>query len=213
MEPIKPLKFSSPGPVILAPDELPIGCSGSTTAGQLGASVKAASKDARPPPVAKSSVSTAWLLGGEAKQEPLHLRFCPSLSWEDRVMGFIGCYVIGFTLSMTSMISFPALLAGHPGPFALKYSIGNVIGLLSTAFLVGLKTQLRSMTAPVRLGATIIYLLSILLTLVSALVFRIPGITLLAMLLQFCALLWYCASYIPFGRQCLRGCIDRVLRF
>lgn len=209
MQPIKPLKFNSAGPLILRPDETPLTAHVPPTGTQRARIFVESRRPTQS--AARSAKSTIWLLG-EAKQEPLHLRFCPSLSWEDRVMGFAGCFVIGITLSLSSMISFPQLLAGHPGPFALKYSFGNVLGLTSTAFLVGPKTQLKNMMAPVRLGATVVYLLTICLTLFFALVLRVAPITLLSMVVQFCALLWYCASYIPFGRQCLRSCIGRVFR-
>ena len=125
-------------------------------------------------------------------------------------MGFVGCYVIGMTLSITSMMSFPALVAGHPAPFAWKYSAGNVLGLVSTAFLVGPKTQLKSMMSPIRIGTTVVYLSSIAVTLFCAIILRVAALTLVAMIVQFCALLWYCASYIPFGRQLLRRCLGKM---
>eukprot|EP00966_Prymnesium_polylepis_P331467 7387025-Prymnesium_polylepis.1 len=200
MEPIKPIKFHADGPPILEADAAAE--SEVAVALRSGAS-NAAAQD--------SAAGTAWLLG-EAKQEPLHLRCLPSLSWEDRVMGFLGCYIIGVALGLSAMMSFPGVVAGHPEPFAWKYSAGNVLGLVSTAFLVGPKTQLKSMMAPVRLGATVIYLSSIALTLVAAIVLRVGLLTLLAMVVQYCALLWYSASYIPFGRQCLRGCIGWLFR-
>ena len=213
LKPIKPIKFSGGGPPILEPDDAepsaaaaPVTLHPSPAGSSWWSSTSKAAGSGR-----ESASASIWLLG-EAKQEPLHVRFCPSLSWEDRVMGFLGCYVIGISLSISSMMSYPALLTGHPGPFAWKYSAGNVLGLVSTSFLVGPKTQLKNMMAPVRLGATVVYLSSIVVTLVSAIVFRLTVLTLLAMIIQFCALLWYCASYIPFGRHCLRSCIGRVIR-
>ena len=209
LKPIRPIHFSGGGPPILEPDDADP--SAAVAPVTLPAGSSWLSSTSKAPTSARENASVnIWLLG-EAKQEPLHLRFCPSLSWEDRVMGFLGCYVIGISLSISSMMSYPALLTGHPGPFAWKYSAGNVLGLVSTSFLVGPRTQLKNMMAPVRLGATVVYLSSILVTLVSAIVLRLTLPTLLAMLIQFCALLWYCASYIPFGRQCLRGCIGRVI--
>ena len=135
---------------------------------------------------------------------------CPSLSWEDRVLGFCGCFAIGFTLSLTSVLSFPLLLAGDPSPFAWKYSVGNVLSLASSAFLVGPRAQCEQMASPVRLGATAVYLASIGFTVWAALVFRSDWLTLAAIVLQFCALAWYCASYIPFGRACITKCVGRA---
>ena len=35
------------------------------------------------------------LLGAPAKPDPFYVRYCPALSWEDRVLGFLACLVIG----------------------------------------------------------------------------------------------------------------------
>ena len=125
-------------------------------------------------------------------------------------MGWAGCFAIGFALSLSSLFSFPQLLLGDPSMFAWKYSVGNVLGIASSAFLVGPQSQIEQMASPVRLGATLAYLATIVTTVVSALFVRDPIVTLISMLLQFCALVWYCASYIPFGRMCLRRCMGRV---
>ena len=54
------------------------------------------------------------------------------------------------------------------------------------------------------------YLASIVCTVVAALVLQMPLVTLAAMAVQFCALAWYCASFIPFGRMCIRQCVART---
>ena len=141
--------------------------------------------------------------------EPLQLRCCPELSWEERMMGFFGCWAIGFALSLSSVLSFPMLLLGDPAPFAWKYSIGNILGIASSTFLVGPRAQLEAMASPVRLGATACYLASIALTVFAALVLEDAPLTLTTMTIQFAALLWYCASFIPFGREMLRHCMTR----
>ena len=145
-----------------------------------------------------------------ASEAPLHVRCLPTLTWEDRVMGFIGCFAIGLALSLSSIWSFPALLLGDPSPFAWKYSVGNVLGLVSSTFLVGFQSQLEQMASPVRLGATVAYLGSIVATVVAALVLQHALLTLACMVVQFCALAWYCASYIPFGRWMITQVMGRV---
>ena len=150
------------------------------------------------------------LLGhSTASEAPLKLLGLPELGWEERVMGFLGCWCIGFALSLTSLFSFPQLLLGDPEPFAWKYSVGNILSLASSTFLVGPKAQWDAMASPVRLGATAAYLISIIVTVVAALLLQEPILTLLSMCVQFAALLWYCASYIPFGRDLLRHCLGR----
>ena len=94
-------------------------------------------------------------------------------------------------------------------PANVKYSIGNVIGLVSSGFLVGFSEQLAQMSSPVRIGATCAYLASIIATVIAAMVFQHPLLTMGAMVVQFLALAWYCASYIPFGRMCIRQCVGK----
>ena len=149
------------------------------------------------------------LLGQATLAEPLYLRFLPELSWEERVMGFLLCWAFGFALTLSSMINFPRLMLGNPAPFAWAYSIGNIVGIVSSSFLVGPQAQCEMMMAPVRLFASIVYLASIVLTMFSALVLEHAILTVLLMLVQFCALLWYCASYIPFGRELITKIIER----
>ena len=192
MKPIKTLAFQSIGPEPLPPEP----AAAAPTLSKLSSHTN------------RSETATMQqLLGIAQSDEPLQIHCCPTLGWEERVMGFLGCYVIGMALSLSSILSFPLLLAGDPAPFAWKYSVGNCLSLVSSTFLVGPRSQLRQMASPVRLGASAAYLLSIAFTVVAALVLRMALLTLLAMIVQFCALSWYCASYIPFGRACIRRCV------
>ena len=130
----------------------------------------------------------------------------PKLSFEDRVLGFVACFCIGLALSFSCFLSFGSVLHGNFSPWALKYSLGNVLALCSTGFLVGPTAQLNKMNSPVRRGTSAVYLGSIVLTLFAAMVLRASFFTLLCMLLQFCALFWYCLSYIPWGRRLFTRC-------
>ncbi|RVX21048.1 Vesicle transport protein SFT2B [Vitis vinifera] len=71
----------------------------------------------------------------------------------------------------------------------------------STAFLIGPKRQVTMMLDPVRIYATAIYLASIIIALFCALYVRNKLLTLLAIMLEFGALIWYSLSYIPFARS------------
>ncbi len=59
-----------------------------------------------------------------------------------------------------------------PVTFAILYTIGNIISLSSTAFLVGPVKQLKNMFAQKRIIATIVFLSAMILTLVVAIVVR-----------------------------------------
>jgi len=135
---------------------------------------------------------------------------CPSLTFKQRLYGFAACFILGVTISVTSIFSFSRLLHGDPVPFAIKYTLGNVLSLLSMCFLVGPKRQLRNMTASTRWVAALIYLAAMVLTLVTCFVFkdRTGGlIVLICIVVQFFAMGWYALSYIPYGRKILKSCL------
>ena len=158
---------------------------------------------------AESAVAQLLIGADTADKRPIHLRCSPALTWETRTMGFVSCFAIGTALSLSSVFSFPLLLAGDPTPFAWKYSVGNVVLLASSTFLVGPQQQWEQMASPVRIGASLAYVVSIIVTVFAALVLEFALLTVVAMVIQFCALAWYCASYIPFGRDLIRRCVGR----
>ena len=145
---------------------------------------------------------------------------CPSMTFRQRCYGFGICFVIGCLLSFGSLIFFRQLLAGHPTPFAVNYTLGNVIALSSTMFLVGPKTQLKRMSSTTRWGAALVYLCAMAATLICALM--LPAITnlpqnliaalvIVCLVVQFLAMFWYALSYIPYGRRMFKACCASVL--
>jgi len=100
----------------------------------------------------------------------------------------------------------PNIVTGHPERFALPYAIGAICALASTMFLMGPMSQCKSMFESKRIVATIVYLASIVFTLVMALVVKIVGLVLLAILIQMLALFWYSISFIPYARTAICSC-------
>ncbi|KAG8465839.1 hypothetical protein KFE25_005409 [Diacronema lutheri] len=147
-------------------------------------------------------------LGLQEKSELQQIQesMCPSLTYEQRMYGFGICICAGILLSLSSMFSFTKLVLGQPRDFAIKYTFGNVLAICSTGFLIGPGRQLRNMSASSRWIAALIYLFAMIMTLVSAFKIQIAGITVFFIIIQFCAMVWYCLSYIPFGRQMLAKC-------
>jgi len=103
------------------------------------------------------------------------------------------------------------LIALNPSAFAVPYTLGNILALCSTGFLVGPMRQLKMMLKPTRLIATIVYVAALVLTLVAAFVIGSSLLVLLAVIIQFCALVWYCLSYIPFARQMCSGLCSNLM--
>ncbi|KAH6833830.1 Got1/Sft2-like vescicle transport protein family [Perilla frutescens var. hirtella] len=118
-----------------------------------------------------------------------------TLSTKQRLYGFAICLSAGITCTLLSMLVF-----FHPIKFGVTFSLGNVLALGSTAFLIGPKRQVTMMLDPVRIYATALYIASIIIALFCAVYVRNKLLTLLGIVLEFGALIWYSLSYIPFAR-------------
>ncbi|XP_054785754.1 uncharacterized protein LOC129292218 [Prosopis cineraria] len=133
-----------------------------------------------------------------------------TLSTKQRLYGFAICFVAGFTFTLLSMLVF-----FNPIKFGITFTLGNLLSLGSTAFLIGPKRQLTMMLDPVRIYATALYLASMIIALFCALYVRNKLLTLLAIILEFGALVWYSLSYIPFARamvsKIMATCFDTDL--
>ena len=126
---------------------------------------------------------------------------CIDLTYEQRLYGFACCAGMGLICSFLS-----SLLWMQPMKFALLYSIGNILSLGSTGFLTGFARQAKNMFKATRLVATVMYLGCLIMTIVSACVLKSFPLTMMFLVLQSMALVWYCLSYIPGGRSVLKSC-------
>ncbi|KAI8791953.1 vesicle transport protein SFT2B, partial [Biomphalaria glabrata] len=95
--------------------------------------------------------------------------------------------------------------------FAVLYTLGNLLSLSSTCFLMGPVNQIKKMFAGTRVIATILVFVMIALTLVCAFAVKNKPLTLVCCVLQFLALLWYSISYIPFARDAIKKCFSACL--
>lgn len=71
-------------------------------------------------------------------------------------------------------------------------------------FLVGPMEQIKAMVSLTRLASSLILLLCIILTLVSALHWRKAMLAILFCIGQFVAFLWYALSYVPYARTLIK---------
>mmetsp|Transcript_36942 Transcript_36942/g.47102 ORF Transcript_36942/g.47102 Transcript_36942/m.47102 type:complete len:170 (+) Transcript_36942:54-563(+) len=134
---------------------------------------------------------------------------CPSMPWEWRVGGCAFCVALGFVLSMGSAIRVVKLIKGDPLPFVLFYTMGNLVSLSSSFFLSGPFKQIKKMFHKSRIVATVVYLSTLGLTLFVAFTPGVPlkgPLILLLLIVQFCALVWYNLSYIPYARKYMKEC-------
>ncbi|ONI25615.1 hypothetical protein PRUPE_2G311600 [Prunus persica] len=82
--------------------------------------------------------------------------------------------------------------------------------LLSTAFLFGPVQQMRMMFDSVRVYATAIYLGCVVIALICALWIHSKILTIIAIICEVCALIWYSLSYIPFARRIVSDLMFRL---
>jgi hypothetical protein len=136
---------------------------------------------------------------GLVKPKPPPSRFaacCPDLSYSTRLSGFAFCFILGNLLSLFSLTSFSSLLLGNPFPFAFKYTVGNVLSLTSYCFLSGPRQQCASMFSSERWIFTTCYLGSFAATLICVFYLHSWLGTLVAIVIQFCAMFCYALSTI-----------------
>ncbi|KAJ2452603.1 hypothetical protein EV183_002826 [Coemansia sp. RSA 2336] len=132
-----------------------------------------------------------------------------NLSRTERLMAFGACFVLGMVLSIIGTI---LIFSGHMAAFAVCYSVGNLVSLFGMGFLVGFKKQFKMATAPVRLTAFLVYIVLLVLTFVIAFATDVAVLCLIFALCQYCALAWYSASYIPYGRKMIKGACGTFAR-
>ncbi len=154
--------------------------------------------------------------GDDGQQEPL-CSMCPSLTWQERLGGCLGCMVLGYVLSFGSFFRFKDLMMGDPAPFVVYATVGNIISLSGSFFLSGPTSQFQKMFHESRRVATILYLGSLAVTLIVALIPFGSGIRgikammlVILLLCQYVAVAWYCMSYIPFARTMATRLLNRI---
>ena len=124
----------------------------------------------------------------------------PSLTFKQRIIGFIIWMILGVIFSLLSFGVLLNLAKGKPARFAVPYTLGVLCSLAGSMFLMGPWKQVKRMFAKTRIIVTLIVILSIIMTLVSAFVFKNAWLVLLFVIIQYLAFTWYSLSYIPYAR-------------
>ncbi|KAF4321046.1 hypothetical protein JM18_004606 [Phytophthora kernoviae] len=126
--------------------------------------------------------------------------WCPSLTYQERVIGCVTCFLLGFLLSLGSTFRLAKLVHGNPAPFAIAYTIGNLLSIGCTTFFVGPCKQIRTMFHAKRRYSAVVYVFFIFVTLglcFSPHIHHRLLLVLISVLVQFLALIWYTLSYVP----------------
>ncbi|OQS05208.1 transmembrane protein [Thraustotheca clavata] len=165
----------------------------------------------QPPPSAENpSADGETDSGAETESEGLlndvqtQCKCFPNLTKKERIQGAIGCYVAGAIFSfLSTLLMFGG--AKHVKGFAFFYTLGNICSISSSMFLTGFLNQFKVMCMPIRRVACIVWISSMLATIIVACTMSRAGLlVLLLVFIQYCAMLWYGASFIPYGRAMLK---------
>jgi len=111
---------------------------------------------------------------------------------------------IGFILSILGAC---LLFLGALVSFVIIYTLGIVISLVGTGFLIGFLKQIKTMFKPVRVVATIVFLASIVLVFVGAFVLGSEVLCIVFVIIEYLAYTWYCLSYVPYARAAVKNMI------
>ncbi|KPA73442.1 hypothetical protein ABB37_09884 [Leptomonas pyrrhocoris] len=121
------------------------------------------------------------------------------LSYTQRISGFLMMMGMGILFVLLGLF-----LWMSPKRFAFFTTCGNVFCVCSTMFLAGAKQQLQTMFQANRFEAACLYLVSVALTLVSAVWLKSSLLCIVFALVQLGCVLWYALSFLPYARQTIK---------
>jgi len=85
--------------------------------------------------------------------------------------------------------------------FAVMYSLGQILNIVGSMVLASPKSQWKAMTSKSRRFTSLIYILSIIATVVVACVVPVKAFTFICLGIQMCAYFWYSLSFVPCGQK------------
>lgn len=121
---------------------------------------------------------------------------CFQLTLSQRILGFIGCALIGMFSGVLSIFAIALLRIRK---FSLLFAIFNLMVLSSTGFLIGFKKQFRSLTDRKRILACIGMFSGMILTFISAFRWKILIGVILGFSIEVVSFIYYAFSILPMG--------------
>ncbi|ODQ63765.1 SFT2-domain-containing protein [Nadsonia fulvescens var. elongata DSM 6958] len=126
-----------------------------------------------------------------------------TLSQWDRLIVFGVCLIASVACFALCFLILP-ILALKPRKFALLWTLGSLLFVISFGVLQGPMAYLSHLLSPNRLPFTISFFGSIVATLVFSVGWKNTILTIIACVIQVIAALWYAVSYFPMGAQSLK---------
>ncbi|KAN0066548.1 hypothetical protein ACQY0O_000642 [Thecaphora frezii] len=142
-------------------------------------------------------------LGGEltGENDAFSKKLGIELTRQQRMIGFAACLVLGFVLSILGSVF---LFTGSLTSFAILYSLGVVISLTGTGFLLGFMKQFKQMFAKVRIVFTLAMMASFAMVWVSAFAIGSAIVSLIFVVVLYVSFTLYSLSYIPYCIELLK---------
>ena len=148
------------------------------------------------------SIKMPKILGGGDK-EPVN-ELCPSLTFKERIYGFAICMACGVFIGI---LSWMAIFHRKWTRYGVLMTISNIVAIGASMFLAGPHRQMKSMMEETRFIATCVYGVAMVCTLIAAFAVKSPALVIICSFIQYCAMIWYGLSYIPFARNIVKGCL------
>eukprot|EP00461_Guttulinopsis_vulgaris_P003589 UN03590 len=103
-------------------------------------------------------------------------------------------------------------LAFNPAKFAVIYTIGNALSLISTCFLWSPRKQTKSMFENKDVGLASVLFISCMITTIVLVIIEAPWYAILPIIIvQFLSSMWYTLSFFPRIRKAMLRCIGRCI--
>ncbi|PIA17733.1 SFT2-domain-containing protein [Coemansia reversa NRRL 1564] len=126
------------------------------------------------------------------------------LTLMQRWIGFAGCAVLALFCFMMAVMALP-LMVVSPQKFATAFSLGGLATISGIALLRGPRAHTKHLFSRSRLLFTVSYFSSVFFTLFFSAILHTYLGTLLCVIVQIVALVWYVVSYFPGGTEGLQS--------
>ncbi|KDN44134.1 SFT2-domain-containing protein [Tilletiaria anomala UBC 951] len=150
----------------------------------------------------------SYLTGELTGENSAFAQFGFELTRQQRLMGFVGCVIAGFVISLIGTL---LLLIASYVLFAILYSVGFLVSLTGTGFLIGFGTMIKQMFKPVRVVATIIMFAAFAMVWISAFAIRSAPLAIVFCVVLYLSYLWFALSFVPYARSLVKRMFSKVI--
>ncbi|CCF53066.1 hypothetical protein NDA18_003128 [Ustilago nuda] len=129
------------------------------------------------------------------------------LTRQQRMIGFVACTLGGFVLSILGTV---LLVTGSISVFVVLYTVGVLVALTGTGFLIGFMKQFQQMFKPVRIAFTLVMIVAFIMVWVSVFAIDSTILAVIFVIVLYVAFLLYSLSYIPFVIDFIKRMLSKL---